>query len=249
MRLVGSSPLLWLAPATVTAYNVEVLSCQEPPLSALAFCNASLPVEARVADLLPRLNLTEKLGQMNMVADAVPALGMIRYNFAGEALHGVWSSCLVDNVTTPVRNATGRTVCPTQFPAPVHIAASFNRDLWRDMAEASAVEARGLYNYDRLVNPPDGFGAPCGRSLEGCLGLSFYTPNINIARDPRFVMLNETEAGGGCGAYVLAQRRAVDDWADGLHLYSLALGHAHVCVRTARACVPHVSCSSPTCHT
>ena len=172
---------------------VPVLSCAAKPLSALPFCNASKPVAERVADLLPRLTLPEKIGQTGMVAPAVPGLGMVRYNFGGEALHGVWSSCVQDNVTTPTRNGTGRTVCATQFPAPIHMAASFNRKLWHGMAAASSAEARGLYNHNKLLYPDTaGFGTPCARSLEGCLGLSYYTPNINIARDPRWGRIEET---------------------------------------------------------
>lgn len=120
----------------------KVLSCATPPLSQAKFCNATLPVGERVADLLPRLSLQQKIGQTAMVAPAVPELGMIKYNFGGEALHGVWSSCTVDNVSTAGRPATGRTVCPTQFPAPIHMASSFNRELWHGMADASSTEAQ-----------------------------------------------------------------------------------------------------------
>ena len=53
-----------------------------------------------------------------------------------------------------------------------------------------------LYRNNQLRHPADGgFGAPCSRSLEGCLGLSYYTPNVNIARDPRWVAM-----GGGVGS-------------------------------------------------
>lgn len=164
------------------------LTCGSPELSSLPFCNRSLPVEARVADLLPRLNITNKIDQTKMVADAIPSLGMKQYNFGGEALHGVWSSCVVDNVTTATHVSTGKIVCATQFPAPVHMGCSFNRNLWRAMADATSTEARALYRNNMLRHGADGgFGAPCARSLEGCLGLSYYTPNVNIARDPRCV--------------------------------------------------------------
>ena len=104
---------------------------------------------------------------------------MLQYNFGGEALHGVWSSCIVDNITTPTHTPTGKSLCPTQFPAPVHMAASFSRDLWRQIADVSSTEARALYRNNQLRHQADGgFGTPCARSLEGCLGLSFYTPNI-----------------------------------------------------------------------
>jgi len=147
----------------------------------------------RVSDLLPRLNITEKIGQTGMVATAVPRLGMEEYNFGGEALHGVWASCVIDNVSTSTHTATGKSFCPTQFPAPVHMSNSFNRELWREIADVSSTEARALYRNNKLRHPNDGgFGAPCSRSLEGCVGLSYYTPNVNLARDPRWGRIEET---------------------------------------------------------
>jgi hypothetical protein len=169
----------------VAAYSVddELLTCQSPALASFAFCNSSLSADERVLDLLPRLSLEEKINQTGMVAYAVPSLGMEQYNFGGEALHGVWASCIMDNMSTPTHRATGKKICATQFPAPIHMGCSFNRDLWKAMADASSTEARALYQNNKLRHPDDGgFGAPCSRSLEGCLGLSYYTPNINIAR-------------------------------------------------------------------
>ena len=56
------------------------LTCKDPKLSALKFCDSSLPVETRVADLLPRLNLTQRLSQFSGTAPAIPELGMMEYN-------------------------------------------------------------------------------------------------------------------------------------------------------------------------
>ena len=170
------------------------LTCADPPLASLPYCDPALSVAARVQDLLPRLNRSEKLSQFGMVGRAVPRLGIVAYNYGGEALHGVWSSCAVDNVSTASRPVpTGRTICPTQFPAPVHMSRAFSRSLWEGMADAAATEARGLYNNNRLRYPDTGgFGDSCAKSLEGCLGLSFYTPNINIARDGRWGRIEET---------------------------------------------------------
>lgn len=168
---------------TVAVSVHAVTTCQSPELRGLPFCDRSLSTEMRVADLLPRLNVTEKIGQTGMVATAVPRLGMEEYNFGGEALHGVWASCVVDNVSTPTHRASGKSLCPTQFPAPVHMSNSFNRELWREVADVSSTEARALYRNNKLRHPDDGgFGDPCSRSLEGCLGLSYYTPNVNLAR-------------------------------------------------------------------
>ena len=157
----------------------SALTCQDPQLQSLKFCDCTAPVSERVADLLPRLNLTEKIGQTGMVATAVPQWGMKEYNFGGEALHGVWASCVTDNISAPGHTPTNKQLCPTQFPAPIHMSNAFNRDLWRQMADVTSTEARALYHNNQLRHPDDGgFGAPCSRSLEGCLGLSYYTPNV-----------------------------------------------------------------------
>ena len=105
---------------------------------------------------------------------------MRQYNFGGEALHGLWSTCAENNR------------CPTQFPSPITMASSWNKDLWQAAARASAIEARALYANNLLQFPQtDGFGDGCAKSLEGCLGLSYYAPNINIGRDPRWGRVEE----------------------------------------------------------
>lgn len=142
-----------------------VLTCDELPLSGFKFCDPSLPVADRVADLLPRLNVTQKAGLMGTMASAVPQLGMAQFDMGGEALHGVWSTCVTREDNT--------TACPTQFPSPNALGASFDRDLWRRVGSVTSTEARGLY------------GQPGARTLEGTLGLVFYAPNINLMRDPR----------------------------------------------------------------
>eukprot|EP00038_Savillea_parva_P007576 m.171063 g.171063 ORF g.171063 m.171063 type:complete len:884 (-) comp13331_c0_seq1:2752-5403(-) len=167
------------------------LTCQSPEIKDLPFCDITLPFEDRVADLLPRLNLTEKIGQTGMVASEVARLGMESYNFGGEALHGVWATCVTDNITTPTHTATGRTLCPTQFPAPIHMSNAWNRDLWRAAADVASTEARALYGHNRAAMQ-QADGSACSRSLEGCLGLSYYTPNINLARDPSWGRIEET---------------------------------------------------------
>lgn len=143
-------------------------TCATLPLSGLPFCNSSLSVPERVHDLLARMTLAEKINQTAMVGQAVPRLGMRRYNYGGEALHGVWSTCLVDNISSTTHNATGKIFCPTQLPAPVHMAASWNRALWREAADVASTEARSLYEANRLRFPDDdGFGTGCAKSLEG----------------------------------------------------------------------------------
>lgn len=60
---------------------------------------------------------------------------------------------------------------------------SWNRDLWAAAADVASTEARALYRHNQLLaESPD--GSSCSRSLEGCLGLSYYTPNINLGEVP-----------------------------------------------------------------
>ena len=59
------------------------LTCSDQEISSLPFCNSDLPIKDRVADLLPRLNISEKISQMNMVGEAVPNLGMETFNYGG----------------------------------------------------------------------------------------------------------------------------------------------------------------------
>ena len=147
---------------------VAARSCRDAGLRALPFCNASLSFAERVADLLPRLSVAEQLSQLSMHAPAIPELGMQEYNYGGEALHGLWANCV---------NISGVIKCPTQFGSPLLMGCSFNRRLWRAVADATSTEIRALY------------AAAGGQahSLEGPpLGLTYYAPNINLARDPRW---------------------------------------------------------------
>lgn len=165
---------------TISSVESAKLTCASDMLRPYPYCNASLPISTRVDDLLGRMNLTEKIGQFGMIGNAIPRLGVSRYNYGGESLHGLWSTCI-----------DGK--CPTQFPAPVTMASSFNRELWSAVARAAAMEARAMYGANKRMYPDnDGFGDNCAKSLEGCLGLSFYAPNINIARDPRWGRIEET---------------------------------------------------------
>ena len=88
-----------------------------------------LQVAERVADLLPRLNTTAQLGQLSATAPAISELGMIQYNYGGEALHGVWAACVNTSATS------GPVKCPTQFGAPLSLGCTFNRRLWRAAAD------------------------------------------------------------------------------------------------------------------
>ena len=128
-----------------------------------------------MADLLPRLNTSAQLSQMTGRAPAIPEWGVPEYNYGGEALHGVGSTCV--NVSSSETEGSAQKVkCPTQFGSPLSMGCSFNRRLWRAMADATSTEIRAFY---------DKAGGDNGqaKSLEGLpFGLSYYAPNINVMR-------------------------------------------------------------------
>ncbi|XAR51447.1 Non-reducing end alpha-L-arabinofuranosidase [Bertholletia excelsa] len=140
--------------------------CLPPYHNSYPFCDTSLPIPARVNSLLSLLNLPEKIQQLSDNVSAIPRLGLPAYEWWSESLHG-----LADN--GPGVNFTGSIRSATSFPQVILIAASFNRSLWYSIASAIAVEARAMFNV-------------------GQAGLTFWSPNINIFRDPRWGRGQET---------------------------------------------------------
>lgn len=126
--------------------------------------NADAPVAQRVDDLLSRLTLDEKLGLMLHDAKAVERLGIPHYVWWNECLHGV-----------------GRAGRATVFPQAIGMAATFNTPLVKKVATAISDEARAKYNEAQKID----------NTLIYC-GLTFWSPNINIFRDPRWGRGHET---------------------------------------------------------
>lgn len=130
------------------------------------FRNTGLPIEQRVKDLVSRLTLEEKVLQMMENAPAIDRLGIPAYNWWNEALHGVARS--------------GDTV--TVFPQAIAMAANFDADALEKMGDMVSDEARAIY-HQSLRN------GVFGKQYKG---LTFWTPNINIFRDPRWGRGQET---------------------------------------------------------
>ena len=116
----------------------------------------SLPAEQRAADLLGRLTLEEKASLTMHASPAIPRLGIKQYNWWSEALHGI------------ARNGSA-----TVFPQPIGMASSFDESLVEDVFTAASDEARVKY-----LETAD--------KVKSYQGLTFWTPNINIFRDPRW---------------------------------------------------------------
>ena len=132
--------------------------------TAQPFRDASLPQQARVNDLLSRLTLEEKVELLGYRSKAVDRLSIPAYNWWNEALHGV-----------------ARAGEATIFPQAIGMAATFDNDLLRQVSNAISTEARAKYNLSTAV----------GRR-EQYMGLTFWSPNINIFRDPRWGRGQET---------------------------------------------------------
>jgi len=128
------------------------------------FRNPQQPVEARVNDLLHRLTLPEKISLLGYRNKEVQRLGIPAYNWWNEALHGV-----------------ARAGVATVFPQAIGMAATFNDDLLYQTATIISTEARAKYN----------LSVSEGRHLQ-YMGLTFWSPNINIFRDPRWGRGQET---------------------------------------------------------
>ncbi len=131
----------------------------------LLFQDPALPLEARVKDLVSRLTLQEKIGQLVFNAPAIPRLSIPAYNYWSEALHGV------------ARN--GRA---TVFPQAIGLGATWNPALVRRVASAIGDEARAKYHEAVRRH---GFSAHYQ-------GLNVWSPNVNIFRDPRWGRGQET---------------------------------------------------------
>jgi len=118
--------------------------------------NKNLPPEQRAADLLGRLTLEEKASLTMHASPAIPRLGIKPYNWWSEALHGI------------ARNGSA-----TVFPQPIGMASSFDERLIEEVFTAASDEARVKY-----LETKD--------NVKVYQGLTFWTPNINIFRDPRW---------------------------------------------------------------
>lgn len=128
------------------------------------FENPNLPVEQRVKDVVSRMTLEEKVSQMVHSSAAIPRLGIPEYNWWNECLHGV-----------------ARAGLATVYPQAIGLAATWNEDLMFDVASAISDEARAKH-HKALREGQHGIYR----------GLTFWTPNINIFRDPRWGRGQET---------------------------------------------------------
>lgn len=128
--------------------------------------NTSLSVEQRVNDVVSRLTLEEKVAQMLNATPAVPRLGIPAYDWWNEVLHGV--------ARTPYH--------VTSYPQAIGMAATWDTGSINRMGDYSAMEGRAIHNKAIELN----------KTGDRYVGLTYWTPNINIFRDPRWGRGQET---------------------------------------------------------
>lgn len=128
------------------------------------FQDSNFPIEGRIDDLISRLSLEEKASLMLYTNPAIERLGIPEYNWWNESLHGI-----------------GRAGKATVFPQAIGLAASFDKDLLFQVASIISDEARAKHQAALAIG-----------SHEQYTGLTFWSPNVNIFRDPRWGRGQET---------------------------------------------------------
>ncbi len=161
-RCLVSLPLA-LVLGAAAAWSAGPAQAQTNPGS-LPYFNTRLPVDERVNDLVSRMTLDEKVSQMRDHAPAIPRLGVPKYEWWNEGLHGVAFAGY-----------------STNFPQVIGMAATWDTDLVHRMAEVISTEARAKYHEAMREDRHEMF-----------FGLTFWAPNVNIFRDPRWGRGQET---------------------------------------------------------
>jgi beta-glucosidase len=157
-------------PPILAALAVASVLCLPLTLRAQAranpdpYLNLAVPVAQRVDDLVSRMTLEEKVSQMQNDAPAIPRLHIAAYNWWSEGLHGV-----------------ARSGYATVFPQAIGLAATWDTGLIHRVADTISTEARAKYNQAQRED---------NHSIY--YGLTFWSPNINIDRDPRWGRGQET---------------------------------------------------------
>ena len=150
-------------PTFLAAFLAGALACSRAPAPP-PYQDPDLDAERRAADLVSRLTADEKIGQSMNDAPAIPRLGVPAYEWWNECLHGV-----------------ARAGAATVFPQAIGLAATFDRALMREVATAISDEARAKHHE---------FARRGQRKRYQ--GLTCWSPNVNIFRDPRWGRGQET---------------------------------------------------------
>jgi beta-glucosidase len=142
--------------AALIMLPLHVRAQQQGNVPTYKYMNPALPVEQRVDDLIGRMTLEEKVSQMRDYTAAITRLGVPKYDWWNEGLHGVAFAGYATN-----------------FPQVIGMAATWDTNLVHRMGDTISTEARAKYNQAMREDHHEMF-----------FGLTFWAPNINIFRDP-----------------------------------------------------------------
>ena len=167
-----SRTLLAATAVALAASAAAVAAAPKParaqPQATPIYLNRAYSPEERAADLVSRMTLAEKASEMNSSQSAaIPRLGVAAYGWWSEALHGVAREGTLNNANPPTLINT------TSYPMPLSLGSTWNRDLMYQEATQISDEAREV--------------AP-GNTTD----LNYYSPTINLGRDPRWGRNDET---------------------------------------------------------
>jgi beta-glucosidase len=156
---------LWLMAAGALLWMMPGCFAQATAGQASApYLNPAVPIQQRVDELVSKMTLEEKVSQMQNHAAAIPRLGIAEYDWWSEALHGV-----------------ARSGYATVFPQAIGMAATWDAALIHEEGHVIGMEARGRYNSAIREDNHSIF-----------FGMDFWSPNVNIFRDPRWGRGQET---------------------------------------------------------
>jgi len=164
LSLFSLTLFVLLLPGSSFFMQAQDIKQEVRPGSEQTFRDPSFPLEQRVNDLVARLTLEEKVLQMQNQAPAISRLGIPAYNWWNECLHGV-----------------GRNGIASVFPQAIGMAATWDPELIEREAQVISTEARAKYRAAVELGQHEIYQ-----------GLTFYSPNINIFRDPRWGRGQET---------------------------------------------------------
>ncbi|EOA34840.1 hypothetical protein CARUB_v10022420mg [Capsella rubella] len=208
-QLVILLPLLFIFQVVDSAPPPHACDPSNPATKLYQFCRTDLQISNRAHDLVSRLTVDEKISQLVNTAPGIPRLGVPAYEWWSEALHGI-------AYTGPGTWFNGTVKAATSFPQVILTAASFDSYEWFRIGQAIGEEARGMYNAGQAN------------------GMTFWAPNINIFRDPRWGRGQETpgEDPTMTGSYAVAYVRGLQgDSFDGRKVLSGAHLQASACCK------------------
>jgi beta-glucosidase len=182
MRVVASLCLLAVAVCVAMAGSGAAAGAPKP-----AYLNTSQPAAERAADLISRMTLEEKAAQLSTTnAPAIPRLGVQEYAYWSEALHGVnafWGGDQTNPIGVDINS-----VHATSFPSPLAASLAWDPALQHRAANAISDEARGFLDPALFGRSQNNLGPDAGKYGS----LFYFSPTVNLDRDPRWGRVDET---------------------------------------------------------